>query len=295
MAHPQRTVRLVLASPVANGGTFTVNYPPGTNRGDFVRGVKHRMSALQNLYVAPEGLGAALGASSATVTYRGATTLPAGTEVWFEFDTGAASFREGPDSGLPPRTEVLHPVLVNLGNPVAGAANSISTTQAVAAATVTGALLNGTTAGTLDVPRNVVAAWTGTAVLTVQGFDEYGMPMRESSASGTSFTGVKAFARVTRVTVSADVTGLTVGTGNVLGLPIRLIGSAHVIRESQDNAAPTAGTVVAGLAPATVSTATTADVRGTYTPNATPNGTIAYALLIATPDPKDRGNPQFAG
>src|SRR5690606_3824873 len=45
----------------------------------------------------------------------------------------------------------------------------------------------------LDVPRNVVAAWTNAAVLTVTGEDEYGDTIVESSASGTSFTGKKAF------------------------------------------------------------------------------------------------------
>jgi hypothetical protein len=53
--------------------------------------------------------------------------------------------------------------------------------------------------------------------------------MTESSASGTSFTGKKAFATVTKVKVSADVTALTVGTGNVLGLPDLLPEAALVV------------------------------------------------------------------
>ena len=58
---------------------------------------------------------------------------------------------------------------------------------------------------TFDVPRNVVAAWTTTAVLTVTG-TEYGKVVVESAASGTSMTGKKAFKTVTGVAASTAVT-----------------------------------------------------------------------------------------
>lgn len=293
-----RTVTLVLASAVATAGTFTVGYPPGTTRGDFVRGVAHRMNALQNNYAAPADFTVAVNATSATVTYQGATTLPAGTTIFFQFDTsGPASYREiAGDIELPPRVTMATSVLIDLGGPIAGAANNIITSVAITLAapvsTFTGVLAVGGRV-TLDVPRNIVAAWTGTAVMTVTGTDDYNAVMVESSGSGTSFTGVKAFKTVTRVAVSANTTAATVGTGNVLGLPLRLLNAANILVQYQDNGSATAGTTVAALAQGTRSTATTADVRGTYTPNATPNGTIAFALLVAVDDPNDRGNPQF--
>jgi hypothetical protein len=297
-----KTVTLVLAAQVAPAGTFTVAYPPGTTKGTFARGTRHRMVALQNEYVSPTDFTVSLGATSATVTYNGATTLPAGTTVFFELDAGGpAGYRATPAAvGLPRRAEPLTVVTVDLGNPIAGSANGILTSTSINAATpittFTGALaVNG--AVTLDVPRNVVAAWTGTAVMTVTGFDEYGALVVESSASGTSFTGKKAFSRITRVAVSANVTACTVGTGNVLGLPMRLPGTAlaYVLKELEDNAVASPGTVVGGLAQGTKSTATTADVRGTYAPASTPDGNKTFALVVAVPDPNDRGNPQFAG
>jgi len=146
---------------------------------------------------------------------------------------------------------------------------------------------------TFDVPRNVVAAWTNTAVLTVTGTDEYGNVMRESSASGTSMTGAKAFKTITSVTTSANITGLTVGSGVRLGLPMYLPNVPNVIVQLQDGAAATAGTVVAG--DSAVATATTGDVRGTYSPNSAPNGSLRFELDVIVRSPEYRGNAQFAG
>jgi hypothetical protein len=297
-----RTVQLVLASAVATGGTFTVGYPTGTDKGTFSRGTRNRMTALQNEYTSPTDMTVSLGASSATVTYNGSTTLPAGTTVYFELDAGGPStYRDSVDArGNYPRVEGLNPVLLSLGAPITADADGIITSASITSAspvtTMTGALaVSG--AVTLDVPRNIVAAWTNTAVMTVTGFDEYEQPMVENSASGTSMTGVKAFKRVTRIAVSANVTGCTVGTGDVLGLPVRLPGTtaAHILKELQDGAAASAGTPVGGLTPGTKSTATTADVRGTYDPNAACDGSRVFALIVAVPDARDLGNPQFAG
>jgi hypothetical protein len=55
------------------------------------------------------------------------------------------------------------------------------------------------------------------------------------------------------------------------------------------------GTLVNGLSPLTKATATNADVRGTYTPENAPDGTIGYALLVQVPDPSFLGNAQYAG
>lgn len=290
---------VVLSAPLNTNDTFTVAYPPGTTRQTFIRGRGQRITGNGLNLIAPRDFAiTALGLTAATVTYRGAAPIPAGTRLFVELDAGAA-----PDfnlAQLPIRvrpTIAANPVLLELGAPIATAANGHCLSQALLAATVTGALLNGARAGVNDVPRNIVAAWTGTAVLTVDGFDEYGAPMREQSASGTSLTGVKAFARVTRVTTSADITGLTVGFGNVLGLPVFVPGAANLVREVLDLGAAAAGTLVAGLAAATASTANTADVRGTYAPAAgnLPDGSRTFGLLMWLDDPADRGNPQFAG
>ena len=48
-------------------------------------------------------------------------------------------------------------------------------------------------------------------------------------------------------------------------------------------AAPTAGTIVAGVTTAGGSTATTGDVRGTYDPNAACDGSKVFELILALP------------
>ena len=106
-------------------------------------------------------------------------------------------------------------------------------------------------------------------------------------------TGKKAFKEITKVITSADVTGLTVGTGVVLGLPVFLSDTVDIIREILDSVPATAGTVVVG--DVATATATTGDVRGTYSPNSAPNGTRVYELTLLLRDPGYKGRAQFAG
>src|SRR3546814_11170811 len=74
---------------------------------------------------------------------------------------------------------------VNLGAPLTADADGVCASQAITAAaggTINGAFATGGVA-TFDVPRNVVAAWTTAAVLTVTGTDAYGNALVDSSAS----------------------------------------------------------------------------------------------------------------
>src|SRR3546814_1050600 len=71
---------------------------------------------------------------------------------------------------------------VNLGAPLTADADGVCASQAITAAaggTINGAFATGGVA-TFDVPRNVVAAWTTAAVLTVTGTDAYGNALVES-------------------------------------------------------------------------------------------------------------------
>ena len=191
----------------------------------------------------------------------------------------------------------LNPIMqVDLGAPVAASANAISLSQSVTGGVA--ALLNGALGGTLDVPRNVVAAWTNTAVCTVTGTDVYGRTLVESSASGTSMTGKKAFKTITSVVFSASVTSATVGTGDVLGLPYRIGGKFDILAAYADNTADIASAaVVAG--DATAASATTGDVRGTYDPNTACNGSVRFRLWLKPYGVKNRaeayGVDQYAG
>lgn len=283
-----------ISSQVNTNGTFTMGYPAMAGIGTYKGGRFHTMwsKSLQTLFkYGASNFTISFGATVMTVTYLGVTPLPAGDQLTFQLD------RLGPDTSLlnawylagkVERIAPMVPAVVNLGSPLTAAANAHLLSASLTAASGGVAPTTGALAGVNDVPRNIVAAWTGTSVLTVTGLDEYGNVMHESSASGTSFTGKKAFKSISLVAVSADVTALTVGNGVVLGLPVFLPEASCVIGESQDGAKPTAGTTVAGdlTNPAT---ATTGDTRGTYNPNAAPDGSKGYQLFILTDKPSDLG------
>lgn len=174
---------------------------------------------------------------------------------------------------------------VNFGAVAAAAANAIALSQSSAggtnALTINGALATAGVA-TIPTPRNIVAAWTTTAVMTITGTDYYGAAQTEQSASGTSHTGKKAFASITSVTFSVAVTLATVGTGVKLGLPYR-VDTNGILDALTDNLPDVTYTFVPAdtTSPAT---ATTGDVRGTIAASTAPNGTHAYALNIRIAD-----------
>lgn len=147
---------------------------------------------------------------------------------------------------------------------------------------------DGTTVVQLDVPRAVsvtqVAAGTGRN-FTVSGFDYYGQAMSEviASTAGSTVNGKKAFYQISGITVSgATTTAITVGTTDILGLPLRVINAAYVVRVGWNSAlAADAGTFVA--ADMATATTTTGDVRGTYVPSNATNGVKRLVMVLALP------------
>ena len=271
------TISARFATSVATAGTFTVSYPSGMNKGDFQNGTRHVLMAMNDKFVSPTSITVSFGDTSATVTYNGTTTLPAGTEYFMQLDRGGpATYRDTDDAvGLPYRTFPVDVVRVNLGNPLTADADGIFASAAITSASpITSGNFTGALASSgvvvLDVPRNVVAAWTTSAVMTVTGYDEYGNLMVEASSSGTSLTGKKAFKTVTQVAyAAADGTGATVsiGFGALLGLakkPAVRAGLATPIKEIAAGAVVTTGTLDA--------------TNRTYTPAAAPDGSKDYAI-----------------
>ena len=296
------TVTGVLSAAVATGGTFTVGYPLGVSRGTIAQGVRHRISVAGRLLVCPNDFTVVFGATLATVTYTGATTLPAGTRFTAQFDsTGEVNDIVAPRTSIAIYTPA-ELAYVDLGSPTAAAAAGVCAAQANAGARDMTLVAGVNVWLGARTGRNVTCVSAGagdtTQTITVRGFDMYGNAMTETLAlNGTTpRAGVKAFYRVTRVSINAASAGnVSVGFGNVLGLPFFLPNSTFILREISNGAVAVAGTVVAGLSVQTVSTATTADVRGTYAPNAANDGSIGTALLVAGVDPTFLGNPQFAG
>jgi len=140
-----------------------------------------------------------------------------------------------------------------------------------------------------DVPRALTA--TGTAgsnhLITVTGTDVYNAVIVELlTLSGTNvIAGVKAFKTVTSVAIASGAADDTfdLGVGDVLGLPYR-VDAGGLLMAYADSALDLTTSAVIGTFVAAVTTdpATniTGDVRGTYNPNVTLNGTAIVKVLI---------------
>lgn len=159
--------------------------------------------------------------------------------------------------------------------PILATANSIAVSQAVTGGVA--ALLNGATAGILDVPRNIVASWTTAATVTITGTDAQGQPQTEALSTPGGSTGKKAFATVTSIVPSVSITALIVTTGKALGLPFA-VRSGDVFAMSLADAADASVLAAAdGTYPATT---TTGDVRGTLSPAGAFDGVKFFSALI---------------
>lgn len=241
-----RNITIVVSADLVAGGTVTLNYPSNTDEDSYAT-YGHTAEAIGVSMVSPADFDLTFGSANITFTYgAGKTTIPSGSQLAVGVNLPEATDREAPVLGpvVPthgPKASMNGLLYVDLGSPVASDADGIFESAAItAAADITGTLLLDAAAlvsgnvATLDVPRNIVAAWTTTAVMTVSGLDALGNAMSEASASGTSFTGTKAFAVVDTISVSVDVTGATVGTGELLGLPVYLPDLTNVVAEFED-------------------------------------------------------------
>jgi hypothetical protein len=155
------------------------------------------------------------------------------------------------------------------------------------------AVLNGygSTVYQLDTPRAVsitIGAGTIAATnVTISGYDYYGQAMSEVISTGTTqsttVNGTKAFFQVSSVAVAGDCGAtISVGTSDVIGLPVRVIDAAYISRAGYNNTlAENAGTFVAAVT--STATTTTGDVRGTFTPATATDGIKRLVIGILLP------------
>jgi hypothetical protein len=187
------------------------------------------------------------------------------------FSDGVRAGRNFANNGTASQPGVfMSPINVYDVVPVAFSATAVAAAQAVAGAgnlTINGASATGGVA-TFDVPRTITIVSTNagdtTQTATVTGTDVYGLAMSELIAFNgtTAVTGQKAFKTVTRVAISAALTGNgSVGSTDVFGFPFRA-NTRNYVLTAWNGAFVTTGTFAA--ADATVATTTTNDVRGTY-------------------------------
>lgn len=181
--------------------------------------------------------------------------------------------------------------------PAAASASNLAASQAVATAknltlfAGTGITvstdLSGNTRYNLDVARvvGVVSNNIGdtTQLVTVSGFDLYGVPMTARvTLNGTTLVNtLKAFKSVTSVAISAATAGnVSCGSGDRLGLPYRVTEAGYVISVKWGGLLPQdAGVFVAASQAA--ATLLTGDVRGLYVPSSTIDGTKRLVLTMA--------------
>ena len=172
------------------------------------------------------------------------------------------------------------------------AAGSLTLTAGTSVKSITTA--GGATVLQLDCPRAVqLTTASGTIVtsrtITVSGYDYYGQPMSEAIATGTTSSAVanvagkKAFFQITSIAISGALpVAITVGTTDVLGIPVRVFNVAYIASvKSNSTLAQDTGTFVA--AATATATTTTGDVRGTYAPATASNGIVRTVMGILLP------------
>lgn len=203
--------------------------------------------------------------------------------------TGNAVSADSTKKGIPlAGAEAQAVIVVSLGAPVAADVNGLVTGYTGAAGVIP---MDGDLASTkdsagnvvLDVPRCIMVDSGGadTATITVRGYDAYGQAMAETlTLNGTTdVLGVKAFKKIASITANGSIAnGAVIGTTSKLGLPYRPVVGGFIRGILNENTSDS-GTYVA---PSRVTaTATTTDVRGTYAPAGTLNGTNVFKVAIA--------------
>jgi hypothetical protein len=140
----------------------------------------------------------------------------------------------------------------------------------------------------LDCPRAVSVSLVvgGTArAYTISGFDYYGQPMSEviTSVANATTNGKKAFYQISSVSgAGATVTAVTVGTTQLIGLPVRVTDGGYICHVGWNNAfAIDGGSLV--VASTVTATTSTGDVRGTFTPSTTIDGIKRLVVGIMLP------------
>lgn len=327
---PFDIVTATLASSLVAGGTFTISYPDDRSKGNYSGSIGHKAVINGNAYSAPADFTLTFNANASSITFTwgsGKPTLDAGSTVKVMMQRRGQDDRRPGDPVSAKRTVEAPIYAFDLGSPIAADSDNMikaaTSTELPNATTTTYTpdtdgtsptdgvgpvvTLSGVKHWKNDVPRNVAVAVThGSSVvamtIVVTGLDEYLNTVVESlsiTATGTSKSaaGLKAFKYIRSIAITSAGNATTntadIGFGDVIGLPAFLPGTGYVVKELQDGAAATAGTVVAGVT--SKATATTGDVRGTYDPNAACDGDKGFVLLVSLPEPNQLGVSQYAG
>jgi hypothetical protein len=219
-------------------------------------------------------------ATAAASTLASVAITGTGGQISYTSQTGLVSGQYLTISGTLGGTGTI----TGYSNPTTYILTAVTATTATLTTTAGAAVV--TTAGTPTGLTYTLGVAPQTA--TISGYDYYGQAMTQaittSSAVSTAVNTTKAFYQITSIAIGgATGTALTVGTTDVLGLPVRAIDGAYIVNAGWNNTAGyDAGTWVKAdmTNPATSSTG---DVRGTYIPSSAPDGTKRLVMAIAIP------------
>jgi hypothetical protein len=218
-------------------------------------------------------------ATAAAATLSSVVIAGTGGQITFTSQSGLVTGQRLTISGTLGGTGTI----TGYTNPTTYILTAVTATSATLTTTAGAAVV--TTAGT---PTGLTyTLGVAPVTVTVAGFDVYGQAMSEaitsSAAVSTAVSGLKAFYLITSVSVSgATGTALTVGTSNVLGLPVRVTNVAYVASVKSNNALAQDGGNFTAADTATATT-TTGDVRGTYVPVTASNGIVRTVMGILLP------------
>jgi len=216
-------------------------------------------------------------ATAAATTLAGVAITGTGGQISFTSQTGLVSGQRLTISGTYGGTGSI----TGYTNPTTYILTAVTSTTATLTTTAGAAVV--TTAGT---PTGLTyTLGVAPVTVTVSGYDYYGQAMTEaitsSAAVSTAVNGKKAFYQVSSITVSAATgTALTVGTTDIIGLPVRVVDAGYLVGLGWANASTRAtGTFV--QADTATATSTTGDVRGTFVPSSSTNGVSRLVITIA--------------
>lgn len=145
----------------------------------------------------------------------------------------------------------------------------------------------------LDVPRCIAFSGAHTSVSAVfyniVGFDQYLKPMTQT-VSGTGSTNrnvtTKAFAYIQTIGTTGNTTSnVVIGTADIFGAPLFMedLGTVHLSYNS--TLVSTSSGFTAGVA--TAATATSGDVRGTYSAGSAADGVKIICAMIGIRNPNN--------
>lgn len=233
------------------------SYDPGQNFGVTVAGWLYQSAVIN---IAPSALAANNIALSQVPVAATALTLTAGTGVTgsssvVNYNTGATVTGLLALDGAATRTSFGSAATIQMWNPATILARNV---------------------------RIVTGADETGATFTVAGYDIYGVPMTETitGVNNSTASGKKAFKYIASVTPAGTLSGtaVTVGTGDVFGIPLRS-DYWHEVTVYWNSALITAATgYVAAVT--TTATATTGDVRGTYAVQSASDATKRLAIFV---------------